>query len=198
MIPRGNASVSLYKETLSEFEQGPVQKSNRVHGWEDEKSFGKCSPKLNAMKGVSFAAKVLFDSFAAHGKGHEIVALSNGFLAASIGGSRGTVITALRELEQLCVIEKYGTPTKRDQVQAYRMLHHFLFRRETPKTEAKPKERKQVDLGKCVKCRAKCMPDKSGMCRKCIRVSETRQIARQEAKVVVSERLAGDNKEERP
>lgn len=151
-------SVTLYKETLSKNIQVPVRKTYRS-------LWGKTTSDVTMRRDISFGAKVLMDAFSQLGKGNEIIALSQVALADAIGGTRSTVAAALRSLEKVGLIEKFGKPIGHEQIQAFRMLHPALLRRgkDESAVTAKP------DLVRCVKCRKMCVPCKTGWCRACVK-----------------------------
>jgi hypothetical protein len=115
----------------------------------------------------SFVAKALFHAFSVHGKGHEVIALSYGYLALAIGSSRRAVAPGLAYLEKHGLIEKFGSPSVSDQVQAYRMLHPLLVRREQEEIPRVAKEKKKIRIRACVKCNRDCVPGKTGWCPAC-------------------------------
>ena len=177
-----NASETLYKETLSKNPQVPAGKSHR---WKRGK-WGLISAEVLELRGLSFGAKCVFAALSIHGKGDEIVAASHGKIAEWIGGERSTVAAALDALEELELISKVGKAGA-DQIQAYRMLHPLMVRRIRQGVDVPPVSKEKQALVPCAECRKACVPDKAGWCRKCRAVSETRVIARQEAKAVVAE-----------
>lgn len=134
-------SVTLYKETLPKNPQVSAGKTRRS-------KWGKTVSDVTSRRDISYSAKVLFNAFSEHGKGQQVVALSQVFLAAAIGGDRGTVQIALKSLEGVGLIEKLGLPEGREQIQSYRMLHPALIRGE--QTEAIRAAR--PNLRKCPKC----------------------------------------------
>lgn len=135
----------------------------------------------------------MFQALSIHGKGNEIIGMSHGQIADRIGGERSTVAAGLDALESLELIEKHGTPSGRDQIQEYRMLHPLMVRRE--RSTPKAAEKKSIALRPCCKCRKPCVPNLAGSCRTCSRKAEVRAIARQEARIVVAESRAVDLEE---
>lgn len=178
------ASVTLYKETLSKNQQGPAGKTRRV----PTPKWGKTVADVTSRRDLSFGAKVLFDALSQHGKGAEIIALSNVFLAAAIGGERSTVAEGLAALVKAGLIEKFGEPAKHDQIQPYRMLHPSLLRSSRDAVAADPvKSAGKPLLVPCGKCGAKCVARETGWCRKCLGKVELRGEIRREVKGQLAE-----------
>lgn len=155
MKNQNSASVTLYKETLVKNCQVAGTKTARF-------KWGKTTSDVTSRRDIPYSAKTLMDAFSEHGKGKEIVALSNVFLAEAIGGERRTVAVALRTLENARLIEKSGEPSGHEQIQAYRMLHPALVR-----TERKIVVENRPNLAKCLKCKRDCVPRKNGWCLRC-------------------------------
>jgi hypothetical protein len=182
------SSVTLYKETLPDFPQVCAGKPRRF-------KWGKTVSDVTSRRDIPYSAKVLFDAFAQWGNGHEIVALSQVALADAIGGDRGTVQTALDALEGAGLIVKHEIAGSRSQVQAYRMLHPALVRRD--KSLSAPEVPANKGLVKCAKvvCGKLTRPHKTGWCLKCRKDAEldgkVRRIAQQVVAHGVAERLAG-------
>ena len=150
------SSVTLYKETLPKNPQVGA-------GFSRRSLWGKTVADVTSLRTIPYSAKALFDAFSQHGKGREVVALSQVQLAEAIGGDRGTVQVALAALERVGLIEKYGAPV--DQIQAYRMMHPALLRRDAA---AEIVVARKVQLSPCAKCRKPCVPSgKTGWCRGC-------------------------------
>lgn len=172
-----SASVTLYKETLPKNQQVPDQKTSRF-------KWGKTVSDVTSRTDISYSAKVLLNAFSEHGKGREIIALSQSALAEAIGGHRGTVQVALAALERVGLIEKSGLPSGHEQIQAYRMLHPALIRSaiKTVETRHKP------NLRTCARCQKLGVLRKStGWCLACTKEVQFKGVVRREVKGTLTE-----------
>jgi len=86
--------------------------------------FGKAPADVNSIPSrcLSPIGKLVFYALAAKACGtNRTVWVSDGAIAAKCGVSRPAVVAGMRQLLELCLVEKVGAPV--NQIQAYRICH---------------------------------------------------------------------------
>ena len=163
------------------------------------RGFGKAPADVNAIpsKSLSPIAKLVFYALAAKACGTNRKAwMSDGAIALRCGVSRPSVISGMRQLLELGLVEKVGSPV--NQIQAYRICHPMFSAARSHEWDVadfpgKP-ESAPASMPKCAKCHRPCKwLTKAAYCRGCSADIElTRQIreVRAENPGITAEELA--------
>jgi hypothetical protein len=146
------------------------------------REFGKAPADVNAIpsKSLSPIGKLVFYALAAKACGtNRTVWMSDGAIALRCGVSRPSVIAGMRQLLELGLVEKVGSPV--NQVQAYRICHRMFGGEHGDDSRARDVRDKAEgaagSLLACAKCRRPCRRlTKAAYCRGC---SADIELARQ-------------------
>ena len=146
------------------------------------RGFGKAPADVNAIpsKSLSPTAKLVFYAVAAKACGTNRKAwMSDGAIALRCGVSRPSVISGMRQLLELGLVEKVGSPV--NQIQAYRICHPMFGAardHESGISELQDKPGLSApSVPKCAKCHRLCKRlTKAAYCRGC---SADIELARQ-------------------
>jgi hypothetical protein len=108
-----SASKSLYKRTLTEFEQVPAKKPS------GRRRFAMIDAEVLANPELPATAKLVLASMLMESYSSGEIAISHQAIAKLCGACRMTVLDSLRVLAARGMIEKFGTPEK--QIQRYKL-----------------------------------------------------------------------------
>ena len=162
---------SLYKETLSEFEQVPVKIPT------GSRRFAMLPIDVLRRKDLSASCKVVFAGLAMESYGSGRISISHQAIAAICGISRITALDSLARLREVGLIDKDGTPV--NQVQPHRILHSRLVGAQAAAIAAGPEESLE-----CPRCHRSCKQLlRVGYCRACRWQDKIRGIVREEMAV---------------
>jgi hypothetical protein len=149
----------LYKETVSEIEQVPVQ--NLTGRQSTKEAFAILTREFLARRDINGSAKAVYAAMLIESKGTGLIAMSHGALGIVAGCTRVTAMGACAALGKAKVIERYGE--KVDQIQPYRILNV-----RNPKAAGAKFTVKTIPPLFCPQCkrRVRALP-KEGPCRDC-------------------------------